>query len=347
MNWKRLLFIIGIICVLVVSYYILSLKPCREVKVVLLTEGFISRGPSYHCSGKIIFHSSIDRDNQLWSMYPDGSNQTPITTVGVYEEDYCIGDDRIFFLGKDRNLWEVNIKKGKERCLGLKGRGEKKEGKGIWAHKKYFFKYISKTNELFFIRINGDLYSLNMEKNTISFIGKFVDKNKRIIKGGDISSDGDKIAFEKDGYIYLMDRYTKITELLAKGELPRWTQAKNKILFFYSGKDKAEMYIMDVISKDKKTLYSGKPYSISGYDSLDISPDGTKLAYIIYSMNKDGIPRRSDICVMNMDGTKRINVTKKMGAKGYFSPSWLPNGKKIVFCAGDGYWNNICVMELE
>lgn len=63
------------------------------------------------------------------------------------------------------------------------------------------------------------------------------------------------------------------------------------------------------------------------------SPDGKKIAYVV---EKEG---RSDLQVMNLDGSGNVNLTDTN--KGYWSPTWSPDGKTIVTTSRDTARGNL------
>ena len=54
------------------------------------------------------------------------------------------------------------------------------------------------------------------------------------------------------------------------------------------------------------------------------SPDGNRIAFLC---GREGLP--ADICIMNADGSNRLNLTDHPASDGW--PSWSPDGSHIAF----------------
>jgi Tol biopolymer transport system component len=75
----------------------------------------------------------------------------------------------------------------------------------------------------------------------------------------------------------------------------------------------------------------------SGYP-IDYSPNGKKITYTSYEGDNDGNPtgpqKDAEIYTIDVGGGGKTNVTHNNRYDG--SPSYSPNGKKIVYTGGDG-----------
>ncbi|MEX0610259.1 MAG: hypothetical protein WD016_08795 [Balneolaceae bacterium] len=186
---------------------------------------------------------------------------------------------------------------------------------------------------------------------------------------------------------------TQLTELRSSmPATPIWANFDEKVVLINSGDVEAfdsgkeiparfkqsatpSFYVLkqDAIAKGKVPQNSTEdisPFEDATYLSLQVSPDGQKLAFEVYggnlySMNIDGSnlvdlgqanrPRwspdsdyvvasvseddghdyvRSDLYALKIDGTERVNLTSESDLIA-MNPSWSPDGSKIVFDAAN------------
>lgn len=117
----------------------------------------------------------------------------------------------------------------------------------------------------------------------------------------------------------------------------------------WDGYSQNQLYIVDLTTKaDKRKHHDGKeeydklafpmvagahtdleryhriPNTIRGQDP-DVSPDGTRVAYVEYA---DG---NSNIVVINLDGSNKIELTTWKDGSWPANPTWSPDGTKLVF----------------
>lgn len=70
---------------------------------------------------------------------------------------------------------------------------------------------------------------------------------------------------------------------------------------------------------------TSKVATVDNAVGISFSPDGTKIAYTVFS----GGPGTSQIVVANIDGTSPATITKLTGAA--YGPAWSPDGTEIAF----------------
>ena len=179
------------------------------------------------------------------------------------------------------------------------------------------------------------------------------------------SPDGKRIAFmsDRDGNaeIYVMDadggNQRNITNHPDRDASPSWSPDGKRIVFssyrdgHFIGEFKdltSEIYVMDVDGGNPQNLTNNPP----AHDgSPSWSPDGKR---IVFSSERDGHfigdfeLITSEIYVMNDDGGNQQRITENR--KNDESPSWSPNGTRIVFSSdrkGDFLNYQIYVMDTE
>lgn len=109
-------------------------------------------------------------------------------------------------------------------------------------------------------------------------------------------------------------------------------------VIFSAGSDQPlsrELYSLD-LNDGELTQLTHRQVNLSWHPS--ISPDGQKIAYVV---EKQG---RSDLDVMNIDGTGNVNLSNNN--KGFWSPAWSPDSKKIVTTSRDTARGNLELVEI-
>ena len=100
-----------------------------------------------------------------------------------------------------------------------------------------------------------------------------------------------------------------------------------KTVIFSSGTgepDTRELFSVDIEGQEQVQL-TDRRVNLSHQAAL--SPDGSKIAYVV---EKD---RSSDLQVMNLDGSHNKNLTGNN--KGFWNPTWSPDGESIVTVSRD------------
>jgi TolB protein len=171
------------------------------------------------------------------------------------------------------------------------------------------------------------------------------------------SPDGTKLAFvsHRDGgsHIYLIDAHgdeaegTEVTRLTfgdSSNVNPAWSTDGAQIYFSHDSLDsvqRADLYVLTLPSGQEgdppppAPLIAGRT---GGVQQPAPSPDGAKLAFV---SQPEGV---SQIFVADAAGSDVRQVTHGPGHK--TSPSWSPDGRRIVFSAGTGR-NDLFVMNAD
>ena len=153
------------------------------------------------------------------------------------------------------------------------------------------------------------------------------------------SPDSSRIAFARGGDIYMMNADgTNQTRLTTGGSdaFPRWSPDGTHIVFT-SGGGTASAGI-NVINADgsNQTRLTNRPFSY--YDSLDWSPDSSRIAFV---NNPDNNNYNYEIYVMNADGSNQTRLTSNPAND--HSPIFSPDGTRFAFLSDrdkiDNGWN--------
>lgn len=149
---------------------------------------------------------------------------------------------------------------------------------------------------------NFDIYYVNAEKGKAITQVTNTDENEYCPSW---SRDGSLIAFEKG----LPPKYFLTTNKL--GTITKSVKITSN-----------QMWIKNIKTGELKMIGEGS------YPK--ISPDGTKVAYIKYELNKGTLTDKGTIWVMNIDGESPKQITTSDLGNASL-PSWSPDGKKLVF----------------
>lgn len=125
---------------------------------------------------------------------------------------------------------------------------------------------------------------------------------------------------------------SKLTETSGEPRDPQVTPDGDTVVFASGVSDPLtrELYTVGMDGENQKQL-TNRVVNLSWQPA--ISPDGEKIAYVV---EKEG---KTDLQVMNLDGTGNVNLTDTN--KGYWNPSWSPDGKTIVTTSRDTIFGNL------
>lgn len=124
----------------------------------------------------------------------------------------------------------------------------------------------------------------------------------------------------------------KLTELYSEPMDPK-VSADGSTVVFASGTTQPLIRETYTVGTDGENLRRLTDRQVNLSWQPSISPDGKKIAYVV---EKQG---RSDLQVMNLDGSGNTNITDNN--KGYWSPAWSPDGKTIVTVSRDTERGNV------
>lgn len=123
---------------------------------------------------------------------------------------------------------------------------------------------------------------------------------------------------------------------------PNWSPDGTKLAYTTTGKN-------DYLSQTKlvvKDFATGKVQGISAGVQYGFgwSPDGSKIAYANKSARSKGGSRYFDLYVFDFETQKEKRITHSLRAH---SPSWSPDGKKLVFIKSHDGTENLATINLE
>jgi Tol biopolymer transport system component len=149
------------------------------------------------------------------------------------------------------------------------------------------------------------------------------------------SPDGNRIALISTGDILIGDiskqSWTNITNSLDVDEYqPKWSSDGNSIYYRacprtiegnYGGHGVCQLYRSDLTGKTELILLNSKS---DYYNSYDVSPNGEQVVFTL--ADDEGYDQ---IFLSTLDGSNSRQLT--MGQINFSTPSFSPDGKKIVF----------------
>ena len=132
------------------------------------------------------------------------------------------------------------------------------------------------------------------------------------------------------------DKLTKVASSVTSDSNPVWSPDGKEILF--SREYGLYKVFSDGTGEKKLTSTMGKNFT----SDYAWSPDGYKISYI-ENRYDDAAGPRSDLWIMNSDGTKKIQLLDTIWYRYYYIYTWFPTGSKILYSEiyeeiGGSYW---------
>ncbi len=295
------------------------------VAAMLLLAGILAltgtaQGAYPGANGKIAFESFRDGNFEIYSMNPDGTDQTNLTNDTREDTDPVWSPDgtRIAFVkGSEghRNIWVMNADGSGQTNLtpGPETSGEANAGvQPTWSPDGSHIAY-NHSGDIWVMDANGG--------NKVNLTpGPGVETSGTSPAW---SPDGDEIAFVRGGDIWVMNTdgsgAVALTSHSAPSQSknsPDWSPDGTRIVYI-SGPG-SQIWVIDADGTDQTMLLGGAPGRAGVLPAW--SPDGSQ---IVFASNALDAPNGYDIFVMDADGTDVTRLDTPVPALDN-DPNWQP-----------------------
>lgn len=260
-------------------------------------------------NGKIVFGSSRDGDREIYSMNPDGTEQTRLTSIAGEDSRPVLSPDgtRIVY----QRVGEPHLGNFEIYVMNADGTGQKRltenateDSLPVWSPDGTKIAFNSRR-----LDPNADIMVMDADGSNV------VNLTNAVAPAAEDASpawspNGKKIAFHsrRDApagniEIYVMNAdgssQTRLTENTAFDAFPFWSPDGTKLSFTSMRDGNFEIYSMDADGSNQVNLTKN-----AGFDERSAwSPDGTKIAF---NTSRDG---NFEIYSMNADGSNQVNLT--------------------------------------
>ena len=167
-------------------------------------------------------------------------------------------------------------------------------------------------------RVTGEKGYFDTKVVYIAEEGSFKNKTKKIAI---MDYDGQNHSFLTDGENLVLT--------------PRFSPDGKNIVYLSYNKNKPNVYLLNIESKEKKKIGNFEGMSFAPR----FSPDGRE---VIFSLTKKG---GSNIFVLNLTNKKRVQLTNNKYIN--TSPSYSPDGKDIVFSSDRAGKQNLYISSIK
>ncbi|MGM0546121.1 MAG: TolB family protein [Bacteroidota bacterium] len=167
------------------------------------------------------------------------------------------------------------------------------------------------------------------------------------------SPDGKEIAFSQGKKIRVMNadgtERKAITDDTNYDFAPSWSPDGESFVFSSDGENSSrDIYVLDIGESGRTNLTDNDFYN--NYPAW--SPDGNKIAFLSNESDPDDIYTALDLYIMDVDGNNREKIADlaiaavRSGDKAS-TPSWSPDGSKIVIADRNGSSHEIYVIDTD
>jgi Tol biopolymer transport system component len=292
--------------------------------------------PSWSPDGtRIVFFSDRDGNYEIYTMNPDGSEQTRLTENPANDVRPCWSPDgtRIVF-GSERDgneeIYIMNSDGSNETRLTENPDADMSPS---WSPDGTRIVFVSDRGG------NQEIYTIKIDGSSLTRLTE----NPADDRYPSWSPDGLKIAFHsmRDGNreIYVMNKdgsnQTRLTDNPANDGVPFWSPDGQKISFITDRDGNREIYVMNTDGSNQTRLTDNPAVDMSP----SWSPDGTRIVFV---SDRDG---NREIYTVKTDGSNPTRLTNEPAKD--VAPSWSPDGRKIVFVSERDFIHEVYVMDAD
>lgn len=293
-------------------------------------------GPSWSPDDtRIVFFSDRDGNYEIYTMNPDGSEQTRLTEnpANDVRPRWSPDGSKILF-GSERDgnedIYIMNSDGSKETRL---TENPANDVCPCWSPDCLKVAFFSDRDG------NQEIYTMNIDGSRQTRLTE----NAADDRYPSWSPDGSKIAFDsmRDGHrdIYVMNKdgsnQTRLTDNPANDGAPFWSPDGTRIASYSDRDGNPEIYRMNTDGSDQTRLTDNPARD----GAASWSPDGTR---IIFVSNRDG---NREIYTVKADGSNPTRLTNEPAKD--IMPSWSPDGRRIVFVSERDFVHEVYVMDAD
>lgn len=292
--------------------------------------------PSWSPDGtRIVFFSDRDGNYEIYTMNPDGSEQTRLTENPANDMRPCWSPNgrKILFVSERDGNEEIYIMNSDGSNETRLTKNPADDVRPCWSPdglKIAFFSDRGGNQEIYIMNIDGS----NQTRLT---------ENPADNRYPSWSPDGSKIAFDsmRDGNrdIYVMNKdgsnQTRLTDNPANDGVPIWSPDGTRIAFYSDRDGNPEIYSMNADGSDQTRLTD----NLARDGAASWSPDGTRIVFV---SNRDGNP---EIYTVKTDGSNPTRLTNEPAKD--VQPSWSPDSRRIAFVSERDFIHEVYVMDAD
>jgi len=178
---------------------------------------------------------------------------------------------------------------------------------------------------------NNDIFVVNRDGTALLDLTQTPDTSEA---DPDWSRAGNSIAYSADGDIWVVrtdgsgKRQITQTQDVAEAD-PSWSPDGMRIVYTVNpDSPDSDIEAINVNTLERVTIAAD-----SNYDEYtpSWSPSGTRIAFAARPLTAPTIGEEVDVCVINIDGSGRRNVTHARGDILCLGPAWAPDESKLAF----------------